>query len=77
MVKIIRRLKKRTCKGSKEAIDTQYRYEFSRKLNSKIEPHWQKKFDQADVTFQETEEKEVFNLSLTRYKRKPKSAPAH
>lgn len=77
MVKILRRLKKRTRKGGKEAIDTQFHYDFSRKLNSKIEPHWQKKFDQADITIQETDEKEVFNLSLTRYKRKPKSAPAY
>jgi len=76
LVKILRRLKKRTYKG-KEAIDTQFLYEFSRKLNSKIEPHWQKQYDKAEVNVQQTEDKETFNLSLIRYKRKPNSARAN
>lgn len=38
------------------------------RLNEKIDPHFEKKFEVTDFSFKDSIEKEVLNITLTRYK---------
>jgi hypothetical protein len=67
MVKFQERTLKRHCKSDCFRY-TKFLMEFPAKLNSKIEPHKMKNFDDIDITFQDKPTQEFLNIHLVRNK---------
>jgi hypothetical protein len=69
MVKFFRRLLNRRYKGKDHGY-FRYILELPARLNTKLEPHLDKDFDEADITSEETPTQEFLHICLVRNKPK-------